>query len=471
MPKPTQQQSLAMVAAQAIAQRDFKFFLSHVKIRSDDPLNPSVSPWQTWDYLMARADAWTSTQSEIVLKARQLGYTWLLAAYLDWRARQGWACAIISKGQLDSRSVIARVKFIEDNLPPYLRAGAKFNVDSAEHPGGGSILGLPSTPDAGVGQTLQLVAFDEFAFHPHGAANYSAIAPTTSAGGQMLIMSTADPELGPSGMFHDLYWDSKNGLTGYNAHFEPWFARPGRDQEWLRREKARFIGLPDEFDAWFPGSDTEAFIGRSGLVFPMFSKERHVKSAPVPLIDCIRLVGGQDFGGGDPTAGLLIGLSKDHHVHQYSEMYRRGVVGLDEIAGWWSKAVPRAQPCVVMCDPSQAIAIETLNRMSSPNIRFLPANNKRGEGLGMVAFLLENDRLTIGPENEDSIAEFAGYRWANKTDPNDRTKYATTTPVDHHADAMDARRYAVLEITAMLHSRHGSPVRTISGRRPKRKAA
>lgn len=465
MPKPTNAQSLAMVAAQAVALKDFKFFLSHVQIRSDDPLNPTVSPWQEWDYLMARADAWTSTQSEIVLKARQLGYTWLLAAYLDWRARQGWACAIISKGQLDSRSVIARVKFIEDNLPPYLKAGAKFNVDSAEHPGGGSILGLPSTPDAGVGQTLQLVAFDEFAFHPHGAANYSAIAPTTSAGGQMLIMSTADPELGPSGMFHDLYWDSKNGLTGYNAHFEPWFARPGRDQEWLRREKARFVGLPDEFDAWFPGSDTEAFIGRSGLVFPMFTKERHVKEARVPLEQCRRVVAGVDFGGGDPTAVVVLGMDADQRVHQYAEFYRRGAVGLDEIGGF----IKRFPVDSVVCDPSQGIAIETLKRTYKIPAR--AAENKRGEGLGMVAFLFENDRLTIEPTNTDSINEFPGYRWANKTDPNDRTRYATTTPVDHHADAMDARRYAVLEITAMLHSRHGSPVRTISGRKPKRKAA
>lgn len=465
MPKPTNAQSLAMVAAQAVALKDFKFFLSHVQIRSDDPLNPTVSPWQSWDYLMTRAEAWCTGQSEVDLKARQLGYTWLLAAYLDWRARQGWACAIISKGQLDSRSVIARVKFIEDNLPPYLKAGAKFNVDSAEHPGGGSILGLPSTPDAGVGQTLQLVAFDEFAFHPHGAANYSAIAPTTSAGGQMLIMSTADPELGPSGMFHDLYWDSKNGLTGYNAHFEPWFARPGRDQEWLRREKARFVGLPDEFDAWFPGTDTEAFIGRSGLVFPMFTKERHVLKPRVPLNECRRVVAGVDFGGGDPTAVVILGMDKDQHIHQYAEFYKRGSVGLDEICGF----LKRYRVDSVVCDPSQGIAIQTMRQTYSLPAR--PAENKRGEGLGMVATLLEADRLSIDESCVDSINEFPGYRWANKTDPNDRTKYATTTPVDHHADAMDARRYAVLEITAMLHSRHGSPVRTISGRRPKRKAA
>ena len=89
----------------------------------------------------------------------------------------------------------------------------------------------------------------------------------------------------------------------------------------------------------------------------------------------------------------------------------------------------------------------------------------------MVAFLLDHDRLTIDPSCVDSLAEFPGYRWATKVDPNDKTRFATTTPVDHHADAMDARRYAVLEITAMLHEDTGPRVQTFTGRPPARKAA
>jgi len=461
----TAERAVAVVAANELADRDFQFFLKHVKVLSDDKLNPTVFPWQPWDYLVARADAWATGESEVVLKARQLGYTWLVAPYMLWRARKGWQCAVISKGQDESRDVLGRCKFIEENLPSYLQSGVKFNADDVKFPGNGRIKAYPSTEDAGVSQTFQLVVFDEFAFHPHGAANYGAISPTTSAGGQMIIMSTAAPALGPSGIFHDLYWDSKNGMTGYNAHFEPWFSRPGRDAAWLAREKARFVGIPDEFDAWYPDTDTAAFIARSGLVFPMFSTERHVKKVEVPIEQCRRVVAGVDFGGGDPTAVVILGMDTHQNVHQYAEFYRRGVVGLDEIGGF----LKRFPVDSVVCDPSQGIAIETLKR--TYNLPARPADNKRGEGLGMVAFLFDNDRLSIDPECTDSIAEFPGYRWANKVDPNDKTRYATTTPVDHHADAMDARRYAVLEITAMLHQKHGAPVRTISGRRPKRKAA
>ena len=78
------------------------------------------------------------------------------------------------------------------------------------------------------------------------------------------------------------------------------------------------------------------------------------------------------------------------------------------------------------------------------------ADNRR-EGMESVAFLLENDRLTIHAGCRDSIAEFPGYRWRESVDPNSKERYATHTPVDHHADAHDARRYAVKEL--MVHMR------------------
>lgn len=457
-------QALRVVAANEAATKSFTYFLSHCKVRSDDPMHPSPTPWLAWPYLTQRAEAWASMQSEVILKARQLGYTWLLAAYMDWRARNGWACGIVSKGEPEAYAVIDRARFIESQLPAWLQAGAKFNAGTADYPGGGSLRAFATTPSSGVSWTFQCVAFDEFAFHKWGADNYAAIEPTTSAGGQMLIMSTADPTLGPSGIFHDLYWASKAEATGYHAHFEPWFSRPTRDEEWRKRARARYTGLPEEFDAYYPDSDHAAFTAKSGLVFPQFSEIRHIRIPKTKLEHCTRIVAGVDFGGGDPTAVVVLGLDKQQHVHQYGEFYKRGSVGVDELAGFLRRSIPTGHAATVVCDPSQGVAIETLNRATPSYIRVRPAENKRGEGLGMVAFLLENDRLSIDPSCKASIDEFPGYRWANKTDPNDRTRYATTTPVDNHADAHDARRYAVLEITAMLHDGVRMPSRSLSGK-------
>ena len=463
-PQQDARKALAIVAAQAEAAEDFTFFLRYARIRSDDPSDPAIIPWQQWPYLVDRARAWSAGESEVVLKARQLGMTWLLSYFLAWKARNGGACGVFSVGQREAREVLRRIRLAESMLPQWLQIDAEFNADEVRYPSGGSVHAFPSTEQAGISYTFQVAAMDEAAFHPYAAFNYAALRPTLSAGGQFLALSTADPTLGPSGFFHDLYWASTRGETPYRAVFIPWDARPGRDEAWLRRERAAYQGLPEEFDAYYPDSDAAAFVARSGLVFPQFSTVRHVRLPDTPLSDAIRVVAGVDFGGGDPTAVVVLGLDRHHKVHQYAEFYKRGAVSLDEIGGF----LKRYPVGVVVCDPSQGVAIETLRHTYGLPAR--AADNKRGEGLGMVSFLLDNDRLTIDPSCVDSIAEFPGYRWATRVDSNDKTRFATTTPVDHHADAMDARRYAVLEITAMLHASVGPRIRRFDGRRPARKA-
>ena len=451
-----------------LAHSYFLDFLRHVKVRSDDPLTPTIASWEPWPHLVQRAEAWQAGRSEVVLKARQLGYTWLEAAYLAWRARQGWACACISKGQLEARAVLERVRFVEEHLPDWLWERVVFRADDASYPGGGSVRAFPSTVDAGVSFTFQCVAFDEAAFHPYGGANYAAIRPTVSAGGQMHILSTADPELGQSGFFHKTYWAAKRGESGYDAVFVPWHARPGRDAAWLARERAAFVGLPSAFDAYYPESDAEAFVGRSGLVYPQFSVETHVpKQHPWQWEASHRKVAAVDFGGGDPTAVVMLGMSGRQHVHQFGEFYKRGPVGVDALAGYIGRW---KGPGLVVCDPSEPVAIETLAQaLRGTGWRAEAAENKRAEGLGFVGWLLDSKRLTIAAECVESVHEFAGYRWAQRVDPTSKDRYATSTPVDHHGDAMDARRYAVLELLGFLQgggpligTLDGGPRRTVA---------
>lgn len=428
----------------AIADMSFVDFLTHVSIRSDDPLNPTISKWQPWPYLVEQAETWATGQSEVDLKDRQLGYSWLVAGYAVWRARKGASVALISKGQLEARELLAKCAFIERTLPAWLQDRNVPRVDDMRYARGGVIMAFPSTPDAGVSFTFQVVVMDEAHFHPYAASNYGAIRPTISAGGQFIALSTADPSLGPNGWFPDMYWASKRGETGYTARFIPWHVRPGRDAAWLAREKAAYNGAEEEFDAYYADTDAQAFTGKSGLVLPMFSEERHVVLPKIPIEQCRRVVAGLDLGGGDYTAISPLGLWPDHHVHEYGPVfYRRGVVTIDQIAQHLIQ-IPGLD--AVECPPEQATVISTL--ASTYHLPAHAANNKRGDGLNLMAERLTNGTLTIDPANVESVHEFAGYRWAERTDPNDKTRYQTKTPVDHHADLMDARRYALMEILA-----------------------
>ena len=452
------EKTLRELAASAACKADFTYFLKWCKVRSDDPAHPGLIRLQPWDFQLERAAQWQAGASEVILKERQLGFSAVLVApYLLWRAMfYEWTCGYLSVGQDEAREEISRIKAIHAELPDFLKIPGLIRVDDATFQNGGRIIAFPSTEHAGISYTLQCVVMDEFAFHPYGASNYTAIQPAV-ARGQVLIMSTADPKLGPSGTFHDMYWAAKNGESPYKAVFEA-RRRPDRTPEWYASARKAYQGHEDEFDAYYPESDQSAFIARSGLVYPMFSDAIHVRPPTFTLAEARRVVAGVDFGGGDPTAIVILGMDGKQNVHQFAEFYKRGTVGVEEIG----KFISQFKVDAVMCDPSQGTSIATLSQ--SFNIPARKANNRRGDGMGLIAFLLSEQRLTIDPSCKDSINEFHGFRWRESTDPNDRKRYTTKTSVDHHADAMDARRYAVVELLAMLMPHTTMPRSTLSGR-------
>ncbi len=456
----------AAVAAldRKIAEMSFADFLTFCRIRSDDPLNPGLISLQPWDFQVERAASWQAGHSEVILKERQLGFSAVLVApYLLWRAMyHGWSCGYLSVGQQEAREEISRIRALYGELPEFLKVSGTIRVDDATFESGGRIIAFPSTEHAGISYTLQLAVMDEAAFHPYGAANYAAIQPAASRG-QFIILSTADPSLGPAGFFHDMYWASKRGETPYQSVFVA-RCRPDRDEAWYERARSAYAGRLEEFDAYYPETDAAAFVARSGLVFPMFSELRHVRPASIPIAQCRRVVAGVDLGGGDPTAIVILGLDANHAVHQYAEFYQRGPIPIEQIGSFLAQFPVDA----VECPPEQATVIATLR--STYGLPAHAAQNGRKDGLNLMATMLEQGMLTIDPACRDSIAEFPGYRWRESVDPNDKTRYATKTPVDHHADAMDARRYALMEILAMLHDSTKLPTRSLSGR-PLRRVA
>ena len=431
------QRAVQEVAALQLCRTSFVDFLRRCTLRSDDPLRPERIPLRPWDYQVERAEAWERGASEVILKERQLGFSAaLVAPYLLWRAMyHGWAVGYWSKGQAESRDEISRIRAIYESLPEYLRVDGTIRVDDAEFEGGGTIAAFPSTPSAGISHTLQLAVLDEAAFHPHGAANYAAIQPAV-ARGQVIILSTADPSLGPAGFFYDMFWRAVRGEVPYDAVFAA-RCRPDRDEAWYARARAAH---PDAaaFDAYYPTTPESAFVGREGLVYP--TKPALVSAHPFTWEDAKLRLGGVDFGGGDPTVALPIGISGTGRIHQYDEFYRREPVGVAELGAYLMQFHARAPFLRVFCDPSEPVAIQSLKAAGLPAVA---ADNRR-DGIALVGGLYEQGRVSIHESCTESWAEFGGYRWAERTDPHSRDRYATSTPVDNHADGHDARRYTLI---------------------------
>lgn len=440
---------LAEMERRTIAASFVDFLPRLTILTDDDPLHPVPVPFQPYQYQVERARAWESGQSEINLKARQLGFSWLAAAYKVWRAAyHGWHVAYISAGEREATAHLRdRVKFIARRLPN-APAVLRQNDHEMEFEGGGRIIALPSTPDAGVQFTFQLVMFDEFGMHDHAAANWAAILPTIGRGGQMIVLSTANPEYGPAGQFYEVWTAAEAGLSDLVPVFTPVLARPGRDAAWLERERAK-IGDPQRADAYYPETAAQAFVGRSGLVFPQFSRERHVvQRQPVRWEDCAYRVVGYDPGGGDPHAIVPLGAYRHNgewRIWQPLEMVRPGSIPTEEVASWMLALHRIGKLDMVVCDvPSDASTlIADLRRYGLPAHK---ANKDRGSRLQEHSRWLDSGHLVIHESCVKSIGEYAGYRWAERTDPNSKERYKTATPVDHHADAMDARGYALLAL-------------------------
>jgi hypothetical protein len=87
--------------------------------------------------------------------------------------------------------------------------------------------------------------------------------------------------------------------------------------------------------------------------------------------------------------------------------------------------------------------VASLRKLGLPAVK---AEMKPDEGREYIAFLLDNDRLTVEPSCEEMIAEFGLYRWRIKTDPFEGDTYMTSMAGERHGDAMDALRYGVATV-------------------------
>lgn len=444
------------MARVVLARKDFREFLRYVYVRGDNPTRPSSIPMEEWDYQLERADAWTDGQSEIVLKARQLGFSWLLAAYKLWRAMYwGWSVGYWS---IDEPAAVYqledRMLYIWERLPdslkvPYRRRDRRIWFDT-----GGAVAGHAATQTGGVSYTYQLVVFDEMAFHREGRANWSAVEPTISAGGQAIICSTANPEMGGTGFYYEMWRDSTEGNTFFVPVFVPWWVRPGRDHAWLEQRRRGHKGAPESFDAYYPNTPGDAFVGRSGLVFPNFSYEKHVRlSDPRRWAEYDIRAAGIDPGGGDPTAITIWGIYRDkgradymYHQPEGGELWSRRALGVEEMVDYLRK-----WPGLHGVYLDTAGGASLLQSLKHFGYRAYPALKDRAYGLGLYSSLLQKQNITHHISNKKSIEEYANYRWLERVNPTDKNRYKTSSPVGEHGDCKDTARYVIAGVGKALY--------------------
>lgn len=234
----------------------------------DDPQSEGdgsgMVPFKLWDFQTMLL--WQIEQLNlkllIILKARQLGLSWLMCAYEMWRAlfMNMQLILLLSIGEKEAIELLRRVKRMYERLPEWMKEryplARRPNTEEWELSNGSRVLSLSSSESKGSGYTASSVVLDEFAKNTVADNLFSAIMPTVEAGkGQLIIISTA---FGVGGKFHEVWTKAERRESDFKPVFFPWWARPGRDQAWYQSQIDKETD-PDKVKENYPSNPTEAF--------------------------------------------------------------------------------------------------------------------------------------------------------------------------------------------------------------------
>lgn len=171
----------------------------------------------------------------LILKSRQLGVSWICCWYVLWLCfwQAGKLALLLSRGQDEANEMLRRVRVLYERLPEWIRQAGpsvvKLNTEEIAWSNGSRVQSLPASPGSGRSYTASVAIMDEAAFMAYASEVYTAMKPTIDAGGQLIILSTAN---GRTNLFYTLCERAMKGLGGFVFRFLPWWARPGRDAAW-----------------------------------------------------------------------------------------------------------------------------------------------------------------------------------------------------------------------------------------------
>ncbi len=230
---------------------------------------PGTPDWVPFSLWPAQGHALSLMEKEsrlVVLKARQLGLSWLSLAYGLWKLMFDSPATILlfSLREAESMELLNRLKGMYRRLPLWQQA-RRVVKDSRMHfelSTGSRVLAFSTRSGRSYSGTLAIV--DEADYIPHLDMFLNAVKPTIDGGGQLFLISTSDKRR-PLSTFKNLFRAAgnrhANDLEGYSRLFLPWSAHPGRGASWHARTKAEMYaqrGTDDDFYAEYPASPEEA---------------------------------------------------------------------------------------------------------------------------------------------------------------------------------------------------------------------
>lgn len=423
-------------------------FAARTQIEVPDGSDTAHISFDVWQDQQAVLQAMADERLLVILKARQLGVSWLacLFALRLCTLYAGQPVLCLSRGQLEADELIHRISFMHHQhadramLPRLIKDNTADLAWSNES----SVISLAATKNAGRSLTAALAILDEWAFMAWPRQTLAAVKPTIDAGGKLLIISSAD---GPGTAYHQFWQQASQGANGYKAIFLPWFAHPDRGPDWRDQKIIEASGDTASVLREYPANDIEAFTAAAGLVYDVWSDgppDGNVTEAAEYVPGAGPIFWGVDDGYSgthDPSIGyftpnsaprvfLLLQERADGSLNVFAEQYRVHTMEETDITS--VLALPYPEPDYAAVDSASAAL---RGRLHLQNIPTTGKPQRIDESIKVTRRMLARDkngkrRIHVHPRCVYLRYEMAAYR-----------KNDTGEPIDAVNHGPDALRY------------------------------
>tara|TARA_R110002020_G_scaffold204889_1_gene409229 strand:- start:4163 stop:5053 length:891 start_codon:yes stop_codon:yes gene_type:complete len=213
---------------------------------------------------------WEDNRYSLTLKARQIGWSTLVAAHQFWLAffKADQNIIDLSRTEREAVLLLKKTKYGFKHLPDWMiERGPKSLVEHQQRMGfdnGSLITSMPSASDPARGESASLIVVDEWAFLPNPEEAWASIEPVADIGGRIIGLSTAN---GSGNFYHQLWVGATTAANKFAPMFFPWSATEDRGDAWYQ-EKIESM-LPWQLAQEYPTTPEEAFVKSGNPVFDL----------------------------------------------------------------------------------------------------------------------------------------------------------------------------------------------------------
>ena len=236
-------------------------------LQIEDKVTGGLINFDLWPFQEELVAFINDNDRAFILKARQLGITWVVLAHVlylatFWGNRLFLICSQTGDDAIDA---LHRLRIMHASTPGKWRpAKVKDNTEQIAFENGSRIEALMATTRAGRGKAPYLTVADEVEFWDDAGVKLETLQP----GAQRMVCITTGN--GPDGPAPKIWHRAQEGKGRWRQTFYPWSAHPERDEQWYIANVLE-AAEPRLAHREFAATPEEAFAAPEGCFFERYN--------------------------------------------------------------------------------------------------------------------------------------------------------------------------------------------------------